>query len=235
MSGAGPAPDAGPAVTTCGIHWAPACRIVPTRYPSVYLYDRVAGADDFEALYALEALSNDRLRQEAGQIERVALAQRLFGPGSGPIMAAFTHVNPAGSRFSAGSHGVFYAAQDRATALAETRHHHARFLAATAQPPMHLPMRLYQVQVDAALHDLRPAGAVPDAALHPDDYRAARALGATLLAAGSAGVVYRSVRWPGGQNVGLFTPLAASQCLHAAHLLYIWDGQAFADVYEQLA
>ena len=234
MSDAGPAPDAGPAVTTCRIRWAPACRIVPTRYPSVYLYDRVAGADDFEALYALEALSNDRLRQEAGQIERVALAQRLFGPGSVPIMAAFTHVNPAGSRFSAGGHGVFYAAQDRATALAETRHHHARFLAATAQPAMHLPMRLHHVQVNATLHDLRPAGAVPDAVYHPDDYSAAQALGATLLAVGSAGVVYRSVRWPGGQNVGLVTPLAASQCLHAAHLLYIWDGQGFADVYEKL-
>ncbi len=236
MSGDGAAAQADPGakVKTCGIHWAPACRIVPTRYPSVYLYDRVADADDFDALYALEALSNDRLRQEAGQIERVAQAQRLFGPGSGPIMAAFTHVNLAGSRFSAGSHGVFYAAQDRATALAETRYHHGRFLAATAQAAMHLPMRLYHVTVHATLHDLRPAGAVPDAVYQPDDYSAARALGATLLAAGSAGVVYRSVRWPGGHNAGLFTPLAARQCLHAAHLLYIWDGQGFADVYEKL-
>ena len=208
---------------------------MPTRYPSIDLYDRVADADDFEALYALEALSNDRLRNEAGQIERVPQAQRRFGPGSGPIMAAFTHVDVAGSRFSAGSHGVFYAAHDRATAVAETCYHHARFLAATAQSAMHLPMRLHHVQVDAVLHDLRPAGAAPDAADHPDDDTAARALGAALHAAGSAGVVYRSVRWPGGQNVGLFTPLAASQCLHAGHLLYIWDGQAFADVYEKVA
>ena len=237
MSGDGTAAHAsqGPAVATCRIRWAPACRIVPTRYPSVYLYDRVADADDFDALYALEALSNDRLRNESGQIERVPPAQRLFGPGSGPIMAAFTHVNLVGSRFSAGGHGVFYAAHDRATAVAETRYHHARFLAATAQAAMHLPMRLYHVNVHATLHDLRPAGAVPDAVYHPDDYSAARALGGALLAAGAAGVVYRSVRRPGGQNVGLFTPLAASQCLHAAHLLYIWDGQGFADVYEKLA
>ena len=217
------------------LRWSQACRIVPTRYPSVYLYDRVADANDFDALYALEALSNERLRDETGQVERVPRAQRRFGPGSGPIMAAFTHVNLAGSRFSDGQYGVFYAAHDRATAMAETRYHHGRFLAATAQPAMHLPMRLYHLAIDARLHDLRPPGAVPESVYHPDELGPARALGATLRAAGSAGVVYRSVRQHGGQNVGLFNPLGAQACLHAAHLLYAWDGQRFADVYEKLA
>lgn len=216
------------------VRWQPACRIVPTRYPTVYLYDRVADADDFDALYALEAMTNARARDAVGQVERVPRAQRLFGPGSGPIMAAFTHVNTAGSRFSDGRHGMFYAARDRATAIAETRHHHARFLAATAQPAMHLPMRLYHVAIDARLHDLRPPGAVPEAVHDPEDYRAAQALGAALRAAGSAGVAYRSVRRPGGQCVGLFSPLGARDCLHAAHLLYAWDGRRFTDVYERL-
>lgn len=229
------APEAGlPVPDTSRVRWAQACRIVPTRYPSVYLYDRVADAEDFDALYALEALSNERVRDELGQVERVPPAQRRFGPGSGPIMAAFTHVNLAGSRFSDGAYGVFYAAHDRATAVAETSYHQARFLAATAQPAMHLPMRLYHVAIDARLHDLRPPAAVPDAVHDPEHYQAAQALGARLQAAGSAGVVYRSVRRPGGVNVGLFNPLGAQRCLHAAHLLYVWDGQGFADVYEKL-
>ena len=117
------------------MRWQQASRIVPTRYPSVSLFDRVADADDFEALYALEAMTNERVRDELGQIERVPRGERVFGPGSGPIMAAFTHVNVLGSRFSAGAYGVFYAARDRATAVAETRHHHGRFLAATRQRP----------------------------------------------------------------------------------------------------
>ncbi len=226
------AAELGPALRR--VRWTQACRIVPTRYPSVYLFDRVADAGDFDALYALESMSNERVRDELGQVERVPPEQRIFGLGSGPIMAAFTHVNQEGSRFSAGAFGVFYAARDRPTAIAETRYHHARFLAATAQPAMHLPMRLYHLAVDARLHDLRPAGAVPDAVYHPDDYGAGRALGAALRLAGSAGVAFRSVRHPRGQNVGLFTPRAASACLHAAQLLYVWDGQGFADVYEKL-
>lgn len=215
------------------VRWQQACRIVPTRYPAILLFDRVADADDFDALYALEAMTNERVRDELGQIERVARDERVFGLGSGPIMAAFTHVNVLGSRFSDGRYGVFYAARERPTAVAETRYHHGRFLAATRQGPMHLPMRLYSVAIDARLHDLRPRGAVPDAVYDPDDYGVSRALGARLHAAGSAGVAYRSVRHARGQCAGLFKPRGASACVHSAYLLYAWDGERFSDVYEK--
>jgi hypothetical protein len=217
------------------VQWHPAHRIVPTRYPTIYLFDRVADPEDFDALYALEALTNDRVRDEVGQISLVAREDRLLGPGSGPIMASFIHLNPSGSRFSDGSYGVFYAGRDRATAIAETCHHHGNFLAATKQPAMHLPMRLYRVEVDATLHDLRDEGGPLDADVHaPDSYAASQALGRALHDAGSWGVAYRSVRHPGGQCVGLFKPKAARQCIHAAYLLYAWDGSGFSDVYEKL-
>jgi RES domain len=237
-----PAAQAHQAYQAHRVRWAAACRIVPTRYPAITLFDRVADPADFEALYALEALTNERVRDELGQVDRVPAADRIYGPGSGPVMAAFTHVNTEGSRFSAGDYGVFYAARDRATAVAETRYHHGRFMAATAQAAQHLPMRLYHVRIDAKLHDLRllppapaqlPAAASPADVHHPTDYSAARALGAQLRSAGSAGVVYRSVRHAKGQCVGLFSPRGASVCLHAAFLLYAWDGQAFVDVYEK--
>lgn len=220
------------------VQWSAACRIVPTRHPSVFLFDRVADAADFEALYALESMTNDRVRDETGALRLVAPEDRVFGPGSGPVMAAFTHVNPAGSRFSDGAYGMFYAARDRATAVAETAYHHARFLAATNEAPMHLPMRLYHVTIDARLHDLRVnregQGTAPPAVLDPGDYGAARALGRTLRERGSAGVVWPSVRHPRGQCAGLFKPRGARACVHAAMLLYAWDGQHFADIYEKL-
>ena len=228
---AGRQQGAGPQVRR--VRWQQACRIVPTRYPAVNLFDRVASSEDFDALYALEAMTNERLRDELGQIERVAPQDRLYGLGSGPIMAAFTHLNVLGSRFSAGQYGVFYAARERSTAVAETRHHHGKFLAATRQGPLHLPMRLYSVAIDARLHDLRPEGAVDPAVYDPSDYAASQALGAKLQRSGSAGVVYRSVRQARGCCVGLFEPRGASACLHAAYLLYAWDGQRFTDVYEK--
>ncbi|MBC7701034.1 RES family NAD+ phosphorylase [Aquabacterium sp.] len=216
------------------LRWQPAYRIVPTRYPTVYLFDRVAQADDFDALYALESLTNERIRDEVGQVDLVSAQDRLVGPGSGPVMAAFTHLNPEGSRFSDGSYGVFYAAHDKDTAVAETQYHHARFLAATSQSAMQLPMRLYAVKISAQVHDLRPLDPEGVDVHAVDSYTASRALGKQLRQQGSAGVAYRSVRHPGGECVGLFKPKGASLCLHAAHLLYVWNGQAFVDVYEKL-
>ena len=215
------------------IRWAPAYRIVPTRHPSVFLFDRVADPEDFDALYALESLTNDRVRDEVGKIEMVPAEDRIFGPGTGPIMAAFTHLNPEGSRFSDGSYGVFYAARERATAIAETRYHHARFLRATGEASMHLPMRLYHVHIDARLHDLRPDGVVDERVHDPDSYQVSRQVGASLRAQGSNGVVYRSARIAQGQCAGLFRPRGARNCVHAAYLLYAWDGSRFSGVYQQ--
>ena len=216
------------------VRWSAACRIVPTRFPTVFLYDRVADRADFDALYALEAMTNDRVRDELGEIELVPAEDRVFGPGSGPIMAAFTHLNPAGSRFSDGAFGMFYAAREQRTAVAETQHHLGRFLSATHEAATHLQMRLYHVAIDARLHDLRG----PDPHLQPlhdpDSYAASRAVGIALCAAGSLGIAYRSVRDARGECAGLFKPRAASACVHAAHLLYAWDGKTFTDTYARL-
>ena len=132
--------------------WKPAHRLVPSRFPPIGLFDRVAAPEDLQAVFAIEALTNDRLRDEAGEIELVAKEDRVSGPGTTPIMAAFTHLNPEGSRFSDGSYGVYYCAQTVDTALSEVRYHQQRFLLQTRQGPLRIELRLY-------LADLVPNGA----------------------------------------------------------------------------
>ncbi len=80
---------------------------------------------------------------------------RVSGPGSKPIMAAFTHLNPKGDRFTDGTYGVFYAGRTVETAIAETRYHRVKFLRATNEPAQELDMRVYAVNLDAELHDIR--------------------------------------------------------------------------------
>src|SRR3546814_4091279 len=79
-------------------------------------------------------MTNDRLRDEAGDLSLVPPEDRVAGPGTTPIMAAFTHLNTEGSRFTDGSFGVFYAGLTIETAIAETKHHRINFLAATDEP-----------------------------------------------------------------------------------------------------
>src|SRR5690606_7738687 len=115
------------------IEWKPCWRIIPSRFPPIQLFERVTDPDDLEAIFELEALTNPRLRDEAGDIRLVAPQDRISGPGTSVIMAAFTHLNPDGSRFTDGTFGVFYAAGDIETAIAETSYHRERFMRATAE------------------------------------------------------------------------------------------------------
>ena len=217
---------------TTRLTWRPAYRVIPSRFPAVGLFERVARPEDFDALYALEAMTNDRLRDEVGEISLVPPDERLFGPGSTCIMAAFTHLNPQGSRFSDGSYGVFYCARTRDTAIAETRHHSALFMHATREPPMRLQMRLYTVQARGEATDLREASKRDPRIVDPDDYSHTQAIGRSLRAAGALGIVYPSVRHPGGECLAALRTGIVKNCLHAAYLEYHWNGLGVEAVFE---
>lgn len=82
------------------------------------------------------------MRDEAGDIALVAPEDRVAGPGSPPVMAAFTHTSPScPSRFSDGSYGVYYAAKRLETAIEETKHHRARLLACTKEDAGEISIR----------------------------------------------------------------------------------------------
>ena len=128
----------------------------------------------------LESLTNPRLRDEAGDIRLVPEEDRVSGPGTSVVMAAFTHLNPEGSRFSDGSYGVFYAARELETAVAETAFHRERFMRATDQSRMELDMRVYAVELDGRLHDLRGRAASFPLVYSRDSYGPAQELAKRL-------------------------------------------------------
>jgi len=211
------------------IRWQRAYRIVPSRFPPVGVFDAIAGEKDRDALYRIESLTNPRLRHEGGELANVPKDRRVGGPGSTPLMAAFTHVNPEGSRFSDGSYGVLYLAHEFDTAVEETVYHREQFLAATKEPPIDLTMRCYVSGVHGAQHDIRGGFKAEHA---PGSYAASRKLGAKLRGEGSNGVVYDSVRKAGGECAALFYPDLASPCVQGKHLIYRWDGERIAQVLE---
>ncbi len=83
-------------------------RLIPSCYPPIDVLERVASSEDFEILYDIESLTNDRLRDEVGDIALVSKQDRLFGDGTSLIMAPFTHppVAGQGGRFNK-DYGVF--------------------------------------------------------------------------------------------------------------------------------
>jgi hypothetical protein len=204
------------------IRWAHAYRIVPSRFPPVGLFDRIADPKDIDAVMAIESLTNPRLREDMGALSMLPPGRRVSGPGTTPIMAAFTHIPPDGSRFSDGHWGVFYAAHSVATAIEETVYHREAFLAATREPPTDVQVRCYSTSIAGRLHDIRGGWAAEH---DPDSYTASVALARQLRDEGSNGIVYDSARHPGGECAAVFYPDLVAPCLQAEHFIYRWNGQ----------
>ncbi len=232
---ADPAPD----LPLARVSWRPSYRLIPSRFPVVGLFDAVADPADLDAVFAIEALANPRLRDEVGEIALVPRAERVSGPGSSMVMAAFTHLNPEGSRFSDGSYGVYYAAHTLETAVAEVGHHRAVFMRRTNEPPIDLDYRCIAANVEADLHDIGRAGTTPLPAhrplLDPDHYGAAQRQAAALRTAGSWGLRYPSVRDPGGECVAIFRPKALRHAKAAAHVALHWNGERVTHWYAKEA
>ena len=214
------------------VHWPTCYRIIPTKYPRIRIFDDVADPSDLEAVLAIYAFGNDRIREELNLLHRVPQADRVTGLGASYIMAAFTHVNPRGSRFSDGSYGVFYASNAVRVSIVETQYHLAKFYLATAEPAAELDQRVLEVTLRAGLHDLRGQRKRFARVLSPTSYAASQRFGAHLRSVNSWGIVYDSVRTK-GECAAVFRPPALSRCREGMVLTYIWDGKKFAGEYEK--
>jgi hypothetical protein len=215
------------------VRWRSTFRIVPSRYPPVDLFERIADPGDWELLYQLEALTNPRLRQDAGEISLVPPERRVSGPGASIVMAPFTHANKARpTRFSDGSYGVYYAGRTFETALLEVGFHMGRFYAATADPPHEEAFRTYRGGIDKPMHDLRAGSWPAFLEADPGSYAAPQALGRQLRAGGSNGIVYPSVRHAGGECLAAFWPDVVTIPVQTRHIALKWNGSAVAEWFD---
>lgn len=169
-------------------------------------------------------LTNPRARQDAGDISLVPIDRRVSGPGASYVVAPFVHVSEdRPSRFTNGSqYGVFYAAQNFETALFEVAHHRGKFHQATNDNPLRTEERVLVGNIDARLHDIRETNWKH---LHnPNDYSDSQAFGQNIRNNGSDGIVYNSVRKPGGECFATFWPDVMEIPIQTKHIGYHWNG-----------
>jgi hypothetical protein len=171
-------------------------------------------------------LVNPRIRDEVGEIYLVPAEERVSGPGATYVMAAFTHLNPKGSRFSDGTYGVYYAGREFVTALRETAYHFARIANDSRDEPRYEDMRVLVSRIDAPFHDLETlSSAKQKKLLNPDSYTDSQPFGTWLRETGSNGIIYPSVRNPGGGCVAAFRPKPVGTPVQTKHLKYHYDGE----------
>jgi hypothetical protein len=212
-----------PSTEEIRVRWPGACRLVPSRYPTVGVLDQIASPADLDAIVELEAWTNDRLNVQLGILATIPPDEWVVGePMASVVMAAFCHPRPAGARFSTASRGAWYAARRVTTALAESVFQRTRELAEVGSVETRVEMRLYHADFDARFRDIRGGG--PPGVYDPDSYAASQAFARDLLDAGANGIVYDSVRHKGGECLACFRPRLVKNVRVAGHYEYAWHG-----------
>ncbi|KAA0259045.1 RES domain-containing protein [Deferribacter autotrophicus] len=206
------------------INWGKSFRIIPTLYPERTLFDFVDSREELEYIYFIESLTNDRIKNELGNLELVPEDEWIFGEGTTPIMAAFTHPSPA--RFNTEYFGVYYASKELVTAIKETVYHREKFYTYNKAPANAYHMRVYCAKIKGNLfYDIRNEK-IYQIYYHENDYTESQKLGVKAKKENKDGIVYKSVRHPKGTNIAVLRPkVIVSPCNFVKLLLYYWNGE----------
>ena len=179
----------------------------------------VAGEGDLGVLEALEGRTSRRLVRPA------VTGLDLDRWGHTHIAAAFTYTRAGGNRFNGAERGAWYAGLDDRTALEEVAFHRTRELGFIGEYRDEACYRALHAAFIGRFHDLRGVSPAPEA-LHPDPaigYPAGQALARALMAAGSRGLAYPSVRHPGACLVA-FQPNVVQDVRPGATWRLTWAG-----------
>ena len=163
--------------------------------------------EELGPLFELEGATNDRLLGEAGLLPSITVHELVFGLSYSHIVnAAFTHAHPLGSRFNGSDRGAWYAGFSLETSSREVAFHKAQeLLEIDWQEKETFTFVDFLADFRGEFHDLRKDSSFT-ACLDPNRYTDSQQLASELLRAGSAGIVYPSVRHLGGTCIACFRP-----------------------------
>ncbi len=186
-------------------------RLIPAKYAErerTVLRRIARDVKEVQDLFELDSATNERLLGESNLLPGITVHELVFGiPNYHIINAAFTHAQPNGSRFNGPERGAWYAGFALETAQAEVAYHFGEELREIVpwKEPETRAYRDYLADFRGQFHDIRHQDKYTGC-LDPKSYRNSQRLARELLNHGSAGILYPSVRDPGGICLGCFRP-----------------------------
>jgi hypothetical protein len=183
-------------------------RLIPSIYSEEPVFARLAGSDkQISELFELESATNERLLGETNRLPGIGVHELLFGvPHSQIINAAFTYAHPEGSRFNGPDRGAWYATFELESAKEEVIWHKSEELREIGwKEAESFTYDDYLADFRGEFHDIRRSPAFAGC-LDPNSYGKSQVLARELLADGSAGIVYPSVRARKGTCIACFRP-----------------------------
>ena len=186
-------------------------RLIPTRFTSASVLESLPlPAETLSNLSELDAATNERKIGERGGNSGISPFELVYAiPEAHIVNSAFTHPGPHGGRFNDSRRGAWYSGRELETSIREVAFHKRRFLRdAHFEGRRQFDYADMLADFAGSFHALD--GQEPADCLRPDPvpqcYTASQALAGSLLAAGSIGIVYPSVRHSGGTCIACFRP-----------------------------
>jgi hypothetical protein len=227
MSANNAAPDGAAMPPLSDLRQFDTCRLIPSRFADVEDSVLAPLADDLHQLadlFELDNATNARLIAEYGGAPGIGVDELVFGvPNFRIINAAYTYARPEGNRFSDGERGAWYCAFETGTALAEIAFHKTVEYAEIDRFDDSVSYQAMLADFTSRFHDLRGADGFRDC-LAPDSYVRSQHLASRLLAAGSMGVIFPSVRRDGGTNLACFRPALVGNVRKGGAYRLTWEG-----------
>lgn len=203
------------------------CRLIQSRFADVEdsVLATLAGSDaELLDLFDLDNATNARLIAEHGGAPGIGIDELVFRvPNYRIVNAAFTYARPEGSRFNDGERGAWYCAFDIDTALAEITFHKTVEYAEIDYFHDSVTYQCMLADFTAPFHDLRGCAEYAEC-LDPASYVQSQRLAERLLDEGATGVIFPSVRRPGGTNLACFRPALVGNVHKGAAYRLTWQG-----------
>lgn len=204
-------------------------RLVSTaRLREAALAPLIDDESELAELAEIESATSNRLVAEVRGAGGVTSGELLHGIAHARfINASFAYARPRQfNRFNGPDRGAWYAALDIETCLAEVGHHLTAALADAGDFHAIVDYSEMHASMAGEFVDLRGAGTHP--ALNPDPaegYRSGNALASAARGRGLNGIIYPSVRQPGGTCIVALWPHAVQSVAQGDIWRLAWSGR----------
>jgi hypothetical protein len=196
-------------------------RLIPSRFPTIDVYERVAPPSRWPALLQIETLTNSRSKERQAMIG----TDQVESPP--PHLqnwnhAPFVYVDPDGSSILSAAFGVLEVGQDKETAIAMAVARRESFLSATSLDSHPLEMRMLKHSISGRFASLGDLSGLSQSERW--------ALGASLYEHWD-GAYFTCPETGRGATVAIFNVECLGRATQAEHYRFMWDGSRIRTVY----
>lgn len=200
-------------------------QLIPSRFPTIEVYERLGDADVQNAAKELEARTNPRLAAINQLPSKPKLGDKTANQYQNWNHAPFAYKDPRGTYFLGPTHGALEVATDAKNALVFALLRREEFLGATGEQPMGLDMRMFTRRIAGNFTDLTK--------LDPDLPRDQRwKIGHELWDSGAPGVIFCRPGFGTHRFLSVFDGGVLGRAVQGAHFRFVWDGQTVRSIYD---